>query len=284
MRKVTTEGAPKINGIPVNNIRYADDNNVLLAESKSSLEHLLANLKDESEKRGLFINKKKTKVMVFSKNKVNPKCEIVLDGEVLQQSNSFEYLGSVLTSNGKCDAEIRRRIAISKKMFMDKKNILTNKTINVEQKKRLLRVFIWPVLLYGCEAWTISKKMQKQIEATELWFYRRMMRIPWMKLKTNEEVLEMVKETRTMMSTIRRRQVRFVGHISREKGLEKVCLEGKLEGNKGRGRPRQSFMNGLTLATGMDSSTLLHKAHKSEWFQETGRQRQSLTRYTKKKI
>ena len=95
-----------------------------------------------------------------------------------------------------------------------------------------------------------------------------------MKLKTNEEVLEMVKETRTMMSTIRR-QVRFVGHISREKGLEKVCLEGKLEENKGRGRPRQSFMNALTLATGMDSS--------SEWFQETGRQHQSLTRYTKKK-
>ena len=142
-------------------------------------------------------------------------------------------------------------------MFMDKKNILTNKTINVEQKKQLLCVFIWPVLLYGCKAWTISKKMQKQIEATELWFYRRMMRMPWMKLKTNEEVLEMVKETRTMMSTIRRRQVRFVGHISREKGLEKVCLEGKLEGNKGRGRLRKSFMNGLTLATGKDSSTLL---------------------------
>ena len=83
-----------------------------------------------------------------------------------------------------------------------------------------------------------------------------------MKLKTNEEVLEMVKETRTMMSTIRRRQVRFVGHIS----TEKVCLEGKLEGNKGRGRPRQSFMNGLTLATGMDSSTLLHKAQNRNGF------------------
>ena len=89
-----------------------------------------------------------------------------------------------------------------------------------------------------------------------------------MKLKTNEEVLEMVKETRTLMSTNRRRQVRFVGHISREKGLEKVCLdtEGKLEGNKGRGRPQQSFMNGLTLATGMDSSTLLHKAQNRNGF------------------
>ena len=72
MRKVTTEGTPKINGIPVNNIRYADDT-VLLAESKSSLEYLLANLKDESEKRGLFINKKKTKVMVFSKKQSEPK-------------------------------------------------------------------------------------------------------------------------------------------------------------------------------------------------------------------
>ena len=211
---------------------------------------------------------------------MNPKCETVLDGEVFQKSNSFEYLGSVLTSNGKYDTEMRRRIA--KKMFVDKKNILTNKTINVEQKKRLLCVVIWPVLLYGCEAWTISKKMQKQIEATKLWFYRCMMRIPWMKLKTNEEVLEMAKETRTMMSTIIRRQVRFVGHISREKGLEKVCLEGQVR-RKYRKRKTSAKLHERTDAG--DRNGFFYTAAqgpKSEWFQETGRQRQSLTRYTKK--
>ena len=174
--------------------------------------------------------------MVFSKKNECPKYDICLDEVTLQQCNSFEYLGSILTSNGKCETEIRRRIAISKKSFMEKKNILTSKNINIEKKKRLLRIYIWLILLYRCETWTISKKMQKQIEAAEIWFYRRMMQIPWTKRKTNEEGLHLVNEDRRLMTTIRR-QLNFTGHIIRECGLEKLCMEGKVDRKKGRGRP-----------------------------------------------
>ena len=109
-------------------------------------------------------------------------------------------------------------------------------------------------------------KMQKQLEAAELWFYRRMMRIPWTKRKTNGEVLQLVNENRKIMTIIRRRQLQFVGHVTRENGLEKLCIEGKVNGRKGRGRPRLNYMTGLTSLTEMNSSTLLHKAENRNGF------------------
>ena len=111
----------------------------------------------------------------------------------------------------------------------------------------------------------MTKRMQKQIEAAELWFYRRMMKIPWTKRITNEEVLQLVNKNRRMMTTIRR-QLQFMGHVTTEDGLEKLRIEGKVDGKKGRGRPRQNYMAGLTLVTGMDSSILLHKAENRSGF------------------
>ena len=108
--------------------------------------------------------------------------------------------------------------------------------------------------------------MQKQTEAAEIWFYRRMMRIPCTKRKTNVEVLHLVNENRRLMTTIRRRQLNFTEHITRECGLEKLCMEGKVDGKKGRGRLRQNYMAGLTLVTGTDSPTLLHNAQNRSGF------------------
>ncbi|XP_069990632.1 uncharacterized protein [Penaeus vannamei] len=98
----------------IQNIRYADDK-VLLARSKADLENLLYILKEESEIRGLNINKKKTKLMVFSKNKIPPKCKSTLDDEELQQVENFSYLGSILTQDCRCSSDINTRIVLAKK-------------------------------------------------------------------------------------------------------------------------------------------------------------------------
>ncbi|GFO12801.1 RNA-directed DNA polymerase from mobile element jockey [Plakobranchus ocellatus] len=85
------------------------------------------------------------------------------------------------------------------------KTILTNKHISIEMRKRALQCYIEPVLMYGCEAWTISKQIQNKLEATEMWFLRRMLRIPWTAKKTNERVLNEANKRRSLVRTIRKR-------------------------------------------------------------------------------
>ena len=137
-----------INGVNIQNIRYADDT-VLLARSKVDLEKLLHVLKEESEIRGLNINRKKTKIMVFSKSKISPKCRITLDDEELQQVESFNYLGSVLTQDCRCTSDIKTRIALAKKSFTDMSSTFTNKHLENDTKKEidevlyLVRPNIW---------------------------------------------------------------------------------------------------------------------------------------------
>ena len=164
-----------INGVNIQNITYADDT-VLLARNKVGLENLLHILKEESEIRGLNINRKKTKLMVFSKNKISPKCKITLDDEELQQVESFNYLGSVLTQDCRCTSAMKTRIALAKKSFTDMSSTFTNKQLENDTKKRLMKCNIWSVLTYGCESWTLSKRDESRLEAMELWIYRRMKR------------------------------------------------------------------------------------------------------------
>ena len=98
----------------------------------------------------------------------------------------------------------------------------------------MLKSYVWSVLLFGCEAWTISKEMRKRLEAAELWFYRRMLRIPWTARRTNQEVLQMAGVTRELMTVIRKSQIDFLGHILRGNRLERDCLLGMVEGGRAR--------------------------------------------------
>ena len=169
----------KVNGISVNNIRYADDT-ALTTNSQENLHEILQALKEQSEKRGLNINKKKTKIMAFSKKETPPTYKIILEEE-LEQVSSFDYLGSLVTSDKKCLRNIKKRIALAKQAFNNKKTILTNKKISIQIKKRFLKIYIWSTFLYGYELWTISKETQNHLEAAEIWFYQRLMCIPWRK-------------------------------------------------------------------------------------------------------
>ena len=126
------------------------------------------------------------------------------------------------------------------------KSILTNNKISIATKQRTLQCYVEPILMYGCEAWTITKQVQSKLEAVEMWFWRRMLRIPWTARKTNKEVMEKIGLTRSLVKRTRQRQAKFVGHIMRRKGLEHLITTGKLEGGRGRGRQRDKLLDGLT--------------------------------------
>ena len=115
---------------------------------------------------------------------------------------------------------------------------------------QLLKCYVWSTLLYGCESWTISKRMGSQLEATEMWFLRRMLRIAWTDKVFNDQVLQRSNTSTNHLKVIVSRQIRFVGHVVRKNQLEAVALTGMIEGKRGRGRQRKTFMDWISTACG----------------------------------
>ena len=106
---------------------------------------------------------------------------------------------------------------------------------------RLLKCYVWSVLLYGSETWTLDRKLKKRLDAAEMWFLRRMLRVPWTARMSNERVLERAGVERQLLRVLRTRQLRFLGHLLRGNGLEREVLLGRIEGRRGRGRPRMRY-------------------------------------------
>ena len=249
MRELEGLEGVRVGGRNITNIRYADDT-ALIADSETKMQSLVNTLVIESQRRGLKVNFSKTKVMVVRKGSEQIDARITIDGSNLEQVNSFSYLGSILTEEGRCEKEIKTRISIAKDSFNKIRNLVTNQSISVGLRIRFVKAYAWSTFLYGCEAWNINKAMEKRIEALEMWFYRRIMRISWVDHVSNERVLQRAGARREMLTSIRKRQLRFLGHVMREEQLESVCLMGKVDGRRGRGRPRIKFVDGLARVVG----------------------------------
>ena len=151
----------------INNLRYADDT-VIIAESKNHLQQLIDTVVEESKAKGLFLNRAKPFTMVFSKSEVRHICKITVHGNTLEQVDRFVHLGRLFTSNGRCEQNVRQRIAIAISAFTSLENVLKNRNINIQVRCRLLKCCVWSTLLYGSEAWTLSLKMLNKLEATEM--------------------------------------------------------------------------------------------------------------------
>ena len=132
-----------------------------------------------------------------------------------------------------------------------------------------LRAYIWSVLLYGFESWTLKKDTERRLEAAEMWFIRRILRVSWTERKTNIEVMKEAGYKRSLMKTIRKRQMEFLGHIRRTDGIEKLMLSGKIEGKKSRGRQRIKYLDSLknyVAQDPMDNIELLRRTdNREEW-------------------
>ena len=207
MRDLSGLDGIKFGGRNVNNIRYADDT-ALIADSEEKLQDLVLGLVRASSERGLKLNVAKTKVMVITKGDERIEASVSVNGQVLEQVERYKYLGSIVTRDARCVEEIKTRINIAKNAFNKIKHLATNRSISLNLRKRFVKSYVWSTLMYGCEAWTINKNMVKRIEAAEMWFYRRMLKISWSDRVRNVEVLQRAGTRREIMTAIRQRQLR----------------------------------------------------------------------------
>lgn len=242
LRSIQDHEGIKIGGVNINNVRYADDT-VLIADTTDKLQNLVNIVNETSELYGLKINKKKTETMVITKSKDIPALNIKINNTNIKQVNNFKYLGSTMTSDGRSTTEIKKRIGIAKTAFQKMRPLLTNLKLNIKTRIRALKTYVWSTLTYGCETWTQNKEIQDRLEAFEMWTLRRMLKIPWTARKTNIQVLQQAETQRELMQQINRRQLKFMGHVTRKKKIEHLSITGKIEGRRARGRQRHKIID-----------------------------------------
>src|SRR5215469_5501990 len=186
-------------------------------------------LNEVSERKGLKINKSKTEAMVISKADGNLGVNIRIDDNLVKQVGRFNYLESLINKDGRCEDEIRKIINKAKIAFNKMKNLLTNSKVSIETRKRFVKCYVWSTLLYGCESWTLRKTDISKIQAAEIWFWRRLLKVSWIERISNEIILERMNTSRKIRKQIRQKQLRFLGHIVREQKLESRVLTGATE-------------------------------------------------------
>ena len=185
------------------------------------------------------MNVKKTKSMVFSRNKDIPKLKLLINGNEIEQVKSFQYLGALVTEDGRCECELNRRIAVAKNNFSKMSRILTDHDMSLATKIRLAQCYVWSTLLYGCETWSSTQTNEMKLRGFEMWMYRRIGRVSWKAKKTNKEVLNKLGLHSTkLMTVVRQRIVRFYGHVRRHDSLQvqRIFTEGMVNGKRGRSR------------------------------------------------
>ena len=252
-----------IGGRRLNNLRYADDT-TLIAKSKEELSALIQQVKIASEAAGLMLNVKKTKIMATEAVQ-----KFKVGSEKLDIVKEFNFLGATINKDADCEKEIRRRIGMGRASMSKLEKVMKDRDVSQGVKTKLVQTLIFPVVTYGSESWTIKKADQKRIEAFELWVWRRLLRVPWTARKTNSWVLNKIKTKISLLNTIDRGRLTYFGHIMRaDNSLEKVIMQGSMEGKRGRGRPRTRWWdNILARVRKRPIETIRAVTDRSEWRQ-----------------
>ena len=168
----------KITGRHMNNLRYADDT-TLMTESKQELKNLSMKVKEESEKVGLKLNIQKTKIMASGSI-----TSWQIDGETMEIVTDFIFLGFKITADGDCSHEIRH-LPLGRKVMTNLDSILKSRDITLPTKDRIIKAMVFPVVMYGCESWTIKTAEHRRLDAFELCCWRRFFRVPWTARRSN---------------------------------------------------------------------------------------------------
>ena len=179
-----TQAGIKIAGRHINNLRYADDT-TLMAESEEELKNLLMKVKEESEKVGLKLNTQKTKIMASG-----PITSWEIDGETVETVSNFIFLSSKITADADCSHEIKRHLLLGRKVMTNLDSIFKSRDTTLPTKIRLVKAMVFPLVMYGCESWTVKKAERRRIDAFELWCWRRLLRVPWTARRSNLSILK----------------------------------------------------------------------------------------------
>src|SRR5574341_141832 len=156
-----------------------------MAESEEELKSLLMKVKGESEKGGLKLNIQKTKIMASG-----PITSWQINGEIMETVTDFVFLGSKITADGDCSHEIKRRLLLGRKVMTNLNSILKSRDITLPTNVHLDKAMVFPVVIYGCESWTIKEAEHGRIDAFELWCWRRLLRVPWTARRSNQSILK----------------------------------------------------------------------------------------------
>jgi len=259
----------KVNGKFINNIRYADDTTII-ADSIEDLQHLMNKINLHSKEFGLNINSKKTKFMIISKNPANhSSSSMFIDNDPIERVNKFKYLGCWLNESWTSEQEIKCRVEMARAAFVKYRKILTNRDININLRLRLTKCYVWSILLYGLESWTLKVTDMNKIEAFEMWTYRRILKISWTSRVTNSEVLNKLGKQRELLLTMKKRKVAYFGHVIRGQKYEllQLIVQGKIEGKRGVGRKQMSWLRNIRNWTNIRTiENLVHTAMDREQY------------------
>jgi hypothetical protein len=178
----------------------------------------------------------------------------------LENLTDFKYLDSIKASDGTCTKDIKCRIGMAKQKMVQLNNIWKNKGVPRELKIRTLKCLIWPVVLYGSEAWALRKDDENRIQAAEMWFYRRLLRVKWTDKRTNESVLKELGVQRLMLSEISKKRLKYLGHANRntKADLMTTVLQGKVEAKRNQGRPPTSYIDNVKADSGLQLYEVIH--------------------------
>ena len=197
----------KIAGRNINNLRYADDT-IPMAEREEELKSLLMKVKEESEEVGLKLNIQKTKIMASG-----PITSWQTDGETMGTVTDFIFLVFKITADGDCSHEIKRCLLLGRKVVTNLDSILKSRDITLSAKSCLVKAMVFPVVMYGCESWTIKKAESRRIDAFELWCWRRLLRVPWTARRSNLSILREISPEYSLEGPMVKLKLHYFGHL-----------------------------------------------------------------------
>ena len=148
----------------------------------------------------------------------------------------FIFLGSKITADGDCSHERKRRLLLGRKAMTNIDSILKSRDITLLTKVCLVKAMVFPVVMYGCESWTIKKAEHQRIDASELWCWRRLLRVPWTARRSNQSVLKEISPEYSLEGLMLKLKLQYFGHLMRRTDLqEKTLMLGRIEGRRRRG-------------------------------------------------
>ena len=164
----------------------------------------------------------------------------------------FIFLGFKITADGDCSQEMKRRLLLGRKVMTNLDSILKSRDITLPTKVRLVKTMVFPVVMYGCESWTIKKAEHRRIDAFELWCWRRLLSVPWTARRSNQSILKEISPGCSLEGLMLKLKLQYFGHLMRRvDSFEKTLMLGKIEGQEEKGRQRMRWLDGITDLMGM---------------------------------
>ena len=199
-------------------------------------------VKEESEKVGLKLNIQKTKIMASG-----PITSWQIDRETVETVSDFIFRVSKITADGDCSHEIKRHLLFGRKVMTKRNSMLKSRDITLPTKVHLVKAVVFPVVMYGCESWTVKQAEHRRIDAFELWCWRRLLRVPWTARRSNKSILKEISPESSLEELMLKLKLQYFGHlIRRADSFEKTLMLGKIEGRRRRGRKRMRWLDGIT--------------------------------------